>query len=84
MTALGALARRSIRAARPRRIRLREREFWRAQALVAVATAIIYSGDRYLDSAGMNDGLHDVLTTSYMPPVLYAAFTYGLEVARLP
>ncbi len=83
MTALGALARRSIRAARPRRIRLREREFWRAQALVAVATAIVYSGDRYLDSAGMNDGLHDVLTTIYLLPVLYASFTYGLEGALL-
>lgn len=83
MTAAGALALRIVRAARPRRIRLREREFWRAQALVAVATALVYSGDRYVYSAGIDGGLHDVLATIYLLPVLYAAIAYGLEGALL-
>lgn len=79
MSAAGALARRIVRSARPRQIRLREREFWRTQAFVAAATAVVYAGDWYEFNAGMDDGLHDVLTTVYLAPVLYAAFAYGLE-----
>ena len=62
--------------------RIRERQFWQVQALVALATLPHY----IIESFGYTnpfETLHGLLITLYILPLLYAALSYGWEGAVL-
>lgn len=62
--------------------RLRQRQFWQVQALVAIATAPHYA----MESLGYTnpfETLHGLAITLYILPLLYAALSYGWEGAVL-
>jgi signal transduction histidine kinase len=81
--AIRATARRSLTGVRPRRTRLREREFWITQGLVAVAVAVVYGYDAFLRGNLLAGGLHDIPVIVVLAPVIYAALSFGLEGAIL-
>lgn len=74
---------RAAGAVRPRPIRLRDREFWGTQALIAGAAALVYGFDGLISDDMIAGGLHDIPIMFFVVPVLYAALAYGLEGAIL-
>ncbi|MBT5775319.1 MAG: sensor histidine kinase [Dehalococcoidia bacterium] len=75
--------RRVLTNVRPRRIRLRDGNFWRTQALVAFSVIVVYGFDLFFPHEGLAGGLHDIPVITVIAPVLYAALVFGLEGALL-
>ena len=77
--ALPRIAGRLRQAAIPRRKRLRRRQFWVVQILVAAASVVTYASDLLGGDNLLAGGMHDIPVMLYLLPVLYATVVFGLE-----